>query len=744
MAGPSAPAYAAAEFNAYAKKVSSALARGGELATKGEFDAALAVLDETLATIRPRSLQATLWLSRANYHQAQGRVSAANEDLAAAEHLLAGIDEKTRRAERCGQLACYLACQRAMLYVDWGLVDLANMQVSRAQWFIPPRTAADENYDRERIFANQIEARVLLTMEDYVGLERLVTEALQGEVYAKFPGEGARLLTRLGSGLKESGRTKPEDAERARVTLEEALANPELSGLDRVLPELDLAELALRRSDWEAAEKGIAAAAEAMGPLEGRAALPMHVTWSALSARLMFERNDRATTRESLEAMREGLARTLGLLVGEWGHRELRPGGYGPLQYADHQALVSELMRLDMRLDEGSAGIERALARLLAVEGTSTLARKLVAPAVSLTEVRETLLAPIPGHVLLVYFPAPNRTHLFIVRRDSVEYVPLPAADLVEIARFEAERTLRRALPDSGAEWKQGERTQALAQLQESLLPPGVCARLREFPRWTIVGEDLLGPVPFEALMLDGAYLGRTCAIARLPSLAVGVRLAGRAREPLRSAGPAAPSVLLLSPSLELATPLSEAEVTDMVAAYPSSSRHIALGPQAGVDTLKRTLSSVRVLQILAHGRHDPLRERPAGMLLGNADGGETFFGAEEVAHLDTPPLVLLTVCGAGRAPKRRGDAGAADLAGAFLAAGERARSVVQSAYDLDVESARQISILFHAALLRGDAPAEAMRKARAELARDKDFADPFHHASMVVVGLGHEALFAP
>lgn len=749
----SAPTYTAAEFNAQAQKVSAAITRGTELTTKGDFDAALALLDETMASIRPRSLQATLWLSRANFHEAQGRLSAATEDLAAAERLLAGIDEKRRLAERCGQLACYLACRRAMLYVDWGLADLANHSVSQALALIPPRSAAgtrggqpDETYDSERILANFVEARVLLTMEDYETLETWVPSALEDEVYAKFPGQGALLLARLGEGLKESARAKPEDAARARATLEEALADAALLGLDRVMPELDLAELALRGSDWEAAEQRIAAAAEAMGPVEARAALPPYAGWFALSARLLVERTDRPATREALGAMREALARTLALRVEEWGQRELRSSGYGPLQYGDKRALVSELMRLDMRLDEGESGIERAFAHLLSVEGTGTLARRLAAPAVSLAEVRATLLAPIPGHVLLVYFPAAERTHLFVVRRDAVEHFFLPAVDLVGLARFEAERTLRRPLPDSGTEWKAQERARALARLQEVLLPPQVHARLGGDSRWTIVGEDLLGQVPFEAMSLDGAYLGTARAIARLPSLAVGAHLAGRARARAESrpAGAGERSVLLLAGPLGPAAALSETELAGIVAPYPASSRRIALGPEASVETLERTLASAQVLQILAHGRHDPLRERPTGMLLAGAEGREAFFGAEEVARLDAPPLVVLTVCGAGRAPKRRGDAGAADLAGAFLAAGARARCVVQSAYDLDVESARRLSSCFHAALLRGDAPAEALRKARVELAGDEAFADPFHHASMVVVGLGHEALFAP
>lgn len=750
--GLSAPAYDAAGFDADRKRLLAALEDAGKLAARFEFDAAVAVLLERVDSIRPRSLRVTLWLTCANFHQASGRFQAAAEDLARAESLLADIDEATRRRERCGQLASYLASQWAKLYLERGLIDLAHQHASRALALLPPRDSTGKDasagqpsadFERERIFARYVEALVLGAMEDYVALEEAVSEALEDELYDRFPGQSARLLARLGSGLKESARTRPEDAARARANLEEALADPGLSGLDRVLPELDLAELALRDSEWEVAERGLAAAAEAMGPPEGRAALPAHVAWTALSARLLLERGDRAASRPELEAMRATLAHGLERRIEEWGRREPRLGGYGPLHYADLQSLVSELVRLDLHLEDGPAGVERALARLLSVEGTGTLARRLAAPAVSLAQARAALL-PEPGQALLVYFPAPNRTHLFVVRSDTALHVELPPADFVERARSEAERILQRALPEAASEWRTRERGEALARLRDVLLPPDALARLGGCSRWTIVGDDLIGPVPFEALSLGTAPLGTTHALARLPSLAVGVRLAARARADLDARGARGASVLLFSPALEFPDAPSPSELGQIVAAYPEASRRVVLGPEASLAELRRSLGSVRVLQVLAHGRYDGERELPAGIVLPGTAGAEgTFVGAEEVADLDAPPLVLLTVCGAGRAPRRRGDAGAADLAGAFLGAGARARCVLLSPYDLDVESARQISMAFHAALLEGDSPAEALRKARVALLRDERFADPFHHASIIAVGLGHEALFS-
>jgi hypothetical protein len=401
-------------------------------------------------------------------------------------------------------------------------------------------------------------------------------------------------------------------------------------------------------------------------------------------------------------------------------------------------------MRLDLLLEKGRAGVERALSRLLSAGATGTLARKLAAPAASLSEVRAGLIGTAKDRAILVYFPAPDRTHLFVVDHDSTEHFPLAAADYIEAARYEAERTLRRPAKGSARDRLVREREAALAELCRQLLPQEVLVRLKERTRWTIVGEDLLGPVPFEALAPDGAYLGTTHAIVHLPSLPIGLRLAVRARREVRtSAGAGVAAVVLLSPPLGSDRSLTDAQIGEMLGAYPSKTKEIAGGPAAGLATLRRASPVVRVAQVFAHGHYDESRERPAGMLLAPPEGQESsFVGSEEVELLDAPPLVVLTVCGAARAPKRRGDAGAADLAGAFLSAGDRARCVVQSAYDLDVDSARELSIHFHAALVGGDSPAEALRKARAALARDPDFADPFHHALIGVVGLGHEPIF--
>jgi hypothetical protein len=747
----SEPAYTAAEFNADAKKVSQAMATSAERRSRHEFDAAIDALDEALKEIRPKTLQATLWISKADVHQVLGRLSSAQADLDAAERLLASLDAKTRKKERSTQLDCYLCCQRSHLYLKWGLIDLAHDWIGRAKALLPAPTAGgagngdpkpSQNFDSERIYTHYVEALVLASMDDYAALETSVNAAIQDEVYAKFPFYKSRLLARLGMGWKENRRFQPADGVRARPLLEKVLADPEFQGIDRCLPELALAELALSVSDWAEAEARITSAAGSLGPADVRAKLPNYFAWLALSAQLLVERKDRPATQADLEGMRVQLEKALQDRIEEWGHRDLRPGGYGHLLYRDQLSLVSELMRLDLSLEK--AGEERALSRILSAGATGTLARKLAASAASLSDVRAQLLGASKEHAILVYFPAPDRTHLFVVDHASTQHFLLPARDFIEAARYEAEKTLQRPVQGSAREMQVNDREKALADLCRLVLPPEVLARLKGRTLWTIVGEDLLGPVPFEALVPEGACLGTTHAISHLPSLAVGLRLAERARREARtSASAGTPVALLLSAPLGKDRELADAELEEILKVYPSKAMELASGPKADFATLRRVFPAVRVAHVFAHGRYDERRERPAGMLLASPQGEEAgFVGSDEVELLDAPPLVVLTVCGAARAPKRRGDASAADLAGAFLSAGERARCVIQTSYDLDVDSARQLSIAFHAALVAGDSPAEALRKARVSLARNPLFADPFHYALIGVVGLGHEPIF--
>jgi hypothetical protein len=189
---------------------------------------------------------------------------------------------------------------------------------------------------------------------------------------------------------------------------------------------------------------------------------------------------------------------------------------------------------------------------------------------------------------------------------------------------------------------------------------------------------------------------------------------------------------------------LGDSEVSRLLAAYSEHARVALTGSEATLARLSVAVEDARVLQLYTHGGHDADRERPATMVFDREGGGTQLVGCDEVETLRAPPQVVVSVCRSAVAPRRRGDAGASSLAGAFFSAGPRCRCVVQSAFNIDSEAALRLSSRFHTEIVRGVDPAEALRRAREELASDPRFADPFYHALMSVVGAGHVPLFAP
>ena len=146
---------------------------------------------------------------------------------------------------------------------------------------------------------------------------------------------------------------------------------------------------------------------------------------------------------------------------------------------------------------------------------------------------------------------------------------------------------------------------------------------------------------------------------------------------------------------------------------------------------------------MIAHGVHDGSRERPAGLVLASAAGGEGAAEAtgavawcEDLERSTIAPCVVLASCGAARGPLRRGDDGIAGLAGALHAGG--ARAVVLSRSDVEYRATLRLVAAFLARVADGAAPAEALRAARAELLRDRS-CDPAAALGVFLTGLGAE-----
>lgn len=87
-------------------------------------------------------------------------------------------------------------------------------------------------------------------------------------------------------------------------------------------------------------------------------------------------------------------------------------------------------------------------------------------------------------------------------------------------------------------------------------------------------------------------------------------------------------------------------------------------------------------------------------------------------------------------APQRAGEDGTAHLGGAFLRAG--AQAVVASRAKLDLGSTLELArIAMRGMVAEGRSPAEAMRDARREVSARPQWAHPYYHSLMQVLGVG-------
>lgn len=733
-------------------EIVATLAAAREAFARGERARAFELVERTLARAASPRHRSYLHSCAADFEREEGRDV---EALARLDAALAPLGSE-RPSDR--NLRAYVGAQRARVRLDAGLLDLASREL--AVTFELLRGLELEGVDVTQASLEARHARALLdcALEDYSALERGVREALARPEYERHPVERARLVGRFGLGLEEAARLSPGRADEARALLERALTVPELVGTSRVRFEVSLADLALRARDYARAADWLAKAEEHAGRRGVGASRDLEPELAAVSARLERLRTDAPASRETLARARDRLAAAFAECVDRWRARAPRRGGYGVLQYADVQALAGELMSLETSLARGADGVERSLVPWFAAGDAGSLMRLLAArgtpPApTTLARVQAELITG-SDHAILAYFPSPDAVHVHVIRRDVATHAELAlGGDALERSRIAAESALRR--PASNAAGASDRRREALDGLAATLFPPHVQQALHGVRRLSIVGLDVLGDVPFEALPYrtaesSSATLGTRFAVDHLPSFGVALVLAERARRELAAGAAhgakaaARSEVVLVAAPASSGIPLAEPAAVDLLRAYAPERRRVFFGSESRSSAFGPALRDARLLQVVTHGRRIAGRERPGGFVLEAERGGVEVVGADEVEGWDAPPLVVLSVCGGAYAPRRRGDAGSADLAGALFIGSARTRCVVVTAFDLDVETARALSSEMHAALAGGADPAEALRRARAALAADPRFADPFHHGTVRVVGAGHVAVFDP
>ena len=510
----------------------------------------------------------------------------------------------------------------------------------------------------------------------------------------------------------------------------EALDDPHAGEIERLRCEIWLAFTAQREERWADSAELLDRARERLSPAlesDGRERRWLAVLRVRAARALGWSGGLAAAAEEDLRAVHRGLNAW-------WQAQESRRGGLGPLRDPTDRWVVAEAARLASS-DGGQAA---ALAVLEAPRRAGSLARDLGVGGLPAAGAGSTLA---PGGGALVFFPLWFEPTV-VIATDARGVERFEVAPLVELQPLLREYSgLLESAPPVEASARRA-RTEELrrigGELGDRLFTPALRAHVGDWNALVLVGRDLLDDFVFEGLPWDGSWLGTRFAVSYLPSLEMGFALRARTAPVER---PDAEAWMVTEPELGAAVRAAHAELGPL--GLSSEERDALQPPEAwslrSLSGAEATLAALRdarpgsYLQVFTHGVRDASRERSAGLVLAPAGEHSGLAFSEDVELLHAPGLVVLAACGSGRGPMRQGDGGVSDLSGAFLRAG--ARTVVLSSTNLAVDAVVRMLPPFHAALGEGAGVAEALRRARASLAQDEAFSDPFFHGLWVAVG---------
>lgn len=355
---------------------------------------------------------------------------------------------------------------------------------------------------------------------------------------------------------------------------------------------------------------------------------------------------------------------------------------------------------------------------------------------------------------LVEYFLGGERSFAWIVTRDAVRMVELPARKVIEARVTAYRRALTR--PVSQLTLGAAERTTRAARLRldEAVLAP-IEPALKGTAALVIVPDGALAYVPFETLGGQRSLVART-AVSYASSASA---LAALRREDASPAGAVKTLVAFGDPVFDavaasgrsaLAASHAErgfsfarllharAEVTAIANLFPTGRRQVYLGAGADEDAVKQaTLAQYRYVHFATHGALDEDIPARSGLLLGRgpASAEDGLLQTREVLRLRlNADLVTLSACSTGLGRLVDGE-GVLGLTRAFLYAG--ARSVVVSLWNVNDAATAELMRAFYQGLSRGLPKARALQAAKLRLANGANrlWRHPYYWSAFVLIG---------
>jgi tetratricopeptide (TPR) repeat protein len=726
--------------------------RGLILSEIRRFDEAAASLDQALATLAHAGgddlLEADIRNNRAIVHLGVRQWAGAHEELNRAEALyeygghlgrtamvfhnrgvvdalrgdlpaaLTAFDEAAERYRAAGLYPGLLSVDRAESLLSVRLVAEARAAAERAV----------EEFSRQRNAVDLVQARVLLAEAALLDGDYATAFAEADRARRSAVKQGRSRWAALAAYLRLQARWRigavPPSALKTgtRVAAELADAEWEVQSLDA---RLMVAQAALRlgRTDLARTHLDLSRSAKHTGPAELRVR-----AWHA-EAILRRADGDRAG---AARAVRSGLA-VLEQFQASLGATELR---------ADAFAHAEDLARLGVRLamesgrvgavftaaERGRAGALRfraarpprddaLVADLAELRQVVTLLRSDdVTERDALIARQETLEAAVQdrarhaagstGHAQQVPGTATLRAELGAAV--LVEYVELD--DVLHAVVFRDGRfTLSRAgsvqavnegidTLRTGLAWLAHGAGSARSMTAVSAMVDDAAARLDGLLLGPVRGDSPLVIVPTGNLHALPWSALPGCA-ARAVSVVPSAALWHRARAQAARAGHI---VLAYGPDL----PHARAEVTALAGMYADA----RVFTEARVADVLASLEGADVAHLAAHGQFRT--DNPMFSALRLADGPLTVYDLERLAA--PPRRVVLAACDSGLASVRSGD-GLIGLAAALLALGSV--SLIAAVLPVPDDASRELMVRFHDQLRAGRAAADALRRARAEIA---------------------------
>ncbi|MEM6566862.1 MAG: hypothetical protein AAF957_00535, partial [Planctomycetota bacterium] len=370
---------------------------------------------------------------------------------------------------------------------------------------------------------------------------------------------------------------------------------------------------------------------------------------------------------ELREAAAEDLSRAVEGMFESWSELDLLPGGVGFLHYGGRRRTIALLVDEILRDEEN--GKEDALDLVLRADSFATLARRLGAPTV--TSARLQAFCKRSDSAVVVLLTSRDVTHRFLVTASGVSHAWCAGAEELEPLLESAARIVGSPAVEAISKTGDG----PLELLAQTFLPDEILKDPARFSCIHFAGVEVAGSVPLEALPTDDGALGLTVPVARMPSAAACLSIAGRARKPSKEGKPSIGMFALSGVKHGgVGIDFRPAEFPALLAAARAPIDRPAAAKSDAETFLRVATAGDDLFITWSHGRFDMRQPIPAGILVVAdpnrddsesdrrlaPDGLELLNGARIETRFASkgsgtaPRVVLLAACDTGRSHTRK------------------------------------------------------------------------------------------